>query len=80
MKFADAVETELERARSIHTKRMSSAHEGYAVIAEEVDEFWELVKQLKPSNRELLKEKMLEELVQIAAMAQKTAEDLGLIF
>lgn len=72
--FLAAVQSELARARFKHAK-INSAHEGYAVILEELDEFkaqcW-LKRELR-NHRE-----MLAELVQVAAMAARTAEDLGL--
>lgn len=74
MNFNALVDVELERARSkfgpLHT-----AHEGYAVILEELDEFWDMVR-LGQRYRE--PSAMLTELVQIAAMARRTAEDLEL--
>lgn len=73
--FAEAVRRELESARSkfgpIH-----SLHEGYAVILEEQDELWDEARK-KRADRNA--DAILGELVQIAAMAQRTAEDLGLI-
>ena len=74
MNFAALVAAELHKARTKHPTTYPSAHYFYGVIAEEVDEFWDLVKAQKPSN-----EDMLKELVQIAAMAQRAAEDIGLI-
>ena len=72
--FHSLVTAELDRARGkfgpFHT-----AHEGYAVLLEEVDELWDLVKQ-KQSTRNPAA--MLTELVQIAAMAERMADDLGL--
>jgi hypothetical protein len=70
--FQHAVAVELARARLLFPRPTSSLHEGYAVLLEEVDEFWEIVK-MKASKRDA--EKTYEELVQIAAMAQKCAED-----
>lgn len=70
--FALHVACEIQRARAKH-KPINSAHEGYAVILEELDEFWDEVKK----SRELRdKRRMYDELVQIAAMAQRTAEDV----
>jgi len=63
---------ELIRARKNHGPQ-SSYHEGYAVLLEEVDELWDEVKK-KSSNRN--HEDTLAELVQIAACAQKMAEDV----
>jgi hypothetical protein len=66
------VQCEIERARTKH-RPINSAHEGYAVILEELDEFWDEVKK----KRELRdKRRMYDELVEIAAMAQRTAEDV----
>ncbi len=65
---------ELERARSLHPRVTNSYHEGYAVILEEVDELWDEVRKKKPDAIEVGKE-----LVQIAAMCEKMAFDLGVI-
>jgi hypothetical protein len=72
MKFEELVKKELSSARNQHGP-MGSIHEAYAVILEEIDEFWEQVKK-KTKERDL--KNVLEELVQISAMAQKTAEDV----
>ena len=50
-----------------------SAHEGYAVLLEEVDELWDEVKK-KPRNRE--PQKMRAEAIQIAAMALRMVLDV----
>jgi hypothetical protein len=70
--FLDCVAEELERARDGHAP-INSAHEGYSVILEELDEFWQEVKR-KRSERD--PEAMWSELVQVAAMAARTAEDV----
>lgn len=70
--FVELQEREIESARSKH-RPINSAHEGYSVILEELDEFWEEVRK-KRSLRS--PDKMVAELVQIAAMAQRTAEDV----
>jgi hypothetical protein len=75
VKFNSLVKTELEIARQKHAN-INSAHEGFAVILEELDEFWEQVR-LNRSKRDRCQ--MLSGLVQIAAMAQRTAEDLNFI-
>ncbi len=68
------VAEELQIARNMH-KPMNSAHEAYAVILEELDEFWEEVKK----KRELRDNtNMAKELIQIAAMAIRAASDLKL--
>jgi len=56
---------ELERAVSLNGP-FNSAHEGYAVILEELDELWEQVR-LKKVNR--IPAVMGRECIQIAAMA-----------
>ena len=73
--FATLVRSELAQARSKHANQ-HSAHESYAVILEEVEEFWNEVR-LQTDQRS--KMRMLRELTQIGAMAQRAAEDLGLI-
>jgi hypothetical protein len=73
--FQSLVSSELESSRS-KFEPLHTAHEAYAVILEELDEFWDQVR-LHPLKRS--DERMLKELVQVAAMAQRTAEDLGLL-
>ena len=72
--FHTSVAIELLKARSTY-RPMASAHEGWAVLLEEVDELWDEVKK-KPSARNSTA--MYSELVQIAAMAQRMAEDIVL--
>ncbi len=70
--FADLVAAELDRARRLHGP-CRSLHEGYSVILEELDEFWDEVRK----RRELrIPERCIAELVQVAAMCQKVAEDV----
>lgn len=52
---------------------MNSAHEGYAVLAEEMDELWQHVKT-KQSKRDL--SAMKKEAIQVAAMALRFAMDV----
>ncbi len=59
----DEVVAELERATNLHGP-MSSPHEGYAVLQEEVDELWEEVK-----DRDLDQRRLRAEAIQVAAMA-----------
>ncbi len=70
MTFTDLQADELREARSHHPP-LKSAHEGYAVILEELDEVWEHVK----AKRQDLPA-MRRELVQVAAMAQRMAEEI----
>ena len=85
-KFPDDVRIEIELARALY-RPMASAHEGWAVLREEVEEtlvemklavdrkLWEEIKK-KPSKRDV--ELIYRELVQVAAMAQRMAEDICL--
>lgn len=72
MTFLEEVAAEVVRARLKHGP-MNSLHEAYAVILEELDEFWEEVRaqQFDATNAH-------KELVQIAAMCQRAVEDRGL--
>lgn len=72
MNFDFDVRVELDRARAKHSRPMNSAHEGYAVLLEEVEE----VKQEVFHGGD--RKAMRDELIQVAAMAQRMAEDLGL--
>lgn len=56
---------EVARAEAEHAP-MHSAHEGYSVILEELDELWDEIKK-KSSERDM--ELMGQEAVQVAAMA-----------
>jgi len=51
----------------------NSAHEGYAVLLEEVDELWD---EVKNNQKTCSIEKMRREAVQIAAMALRFIEDV----
>jgi NTP pyrophosphatase (non-canonical NTP hydrolase) len=58
---------ELNRARyELKYPLFRSAHEGYAIILEEMDELWELVK-IKQKDRDY--DKMRKEIIQIGAMS-----------
>lgn len=71
--FQELQSTQLMKARRKHGD-MKCQHEAYAVILEELDEFWAEVKA-QGFNREAA----LKELTQVAAMCQRAAEDLGLV-
>lgn len=68
--FAAMVDAELKRACSKHPA-FPTLHHGYAVLLEEVDEFWDEVKKREPDATELL-----SELVQTATMCLRFHEDL----
>ena len=84
----DEVGEELERAEKIHPTSDPSnptretptktPHGGYAVILEELDEYWEEVKKFNlPKGRDT-RANMRTELIQIAAMALRTIRDCDL--
>ncbi len=73
MTIAKAVllaENELRAATAKHGK-FHSAHEGWAVIREEMDELWEEVKRREPNPEHLEKEA-----IQVAAMALRFLMDI----
>ena len=74
--FLHLVREETDRARVKHATNIHNVAEGYAIILEELDEFWE---EVRAQHGERDRDRMLKELVQIAAMAQRTAEDCGLL-
>lgn len=66
------VRCELETAMERYPA-MASAHEGWAVILEEMDELWDEVKK-SPKNRD--PEAMKAEAIQLAAMAMRFLIDV----
>ena len=68
-----AVLNELNVATQLHGP-FNSAHEGYAVIKEELDELWDEIK-LKRSERNPVN--LREEAVQVAAMAIRFLVDIA---
>ena len=64
------IRDELTRARAQHGP-MRGAHEGYAVILEELDELWDEVRSRNHNKR-----RMRLEAIQVAAMAIKFIEDV----
>lgn len=75
------VDCEVTSAMAKH-EGMKSRHEAYAVLLEEVDEFWDEVKKNpKKMDVDTATEwhlNMRQELIQIAAMAVQAIHDLGL--
>ena len=61
------VSEELDAALRKHAK-LNSAHEGYAVILEELDELWDEIKVRQSKRRP---KKMKREAIQVAAMAMR---------
>ena len=74
MDFLKEIENEYRNAR-IKYKSFNSTHEGIAVIQEEVDELWDLVKKNK--GYKIDNPQMIRECIQIAAMAYAFAKDLS---
>ena len=65
-----AIVSEYRRAAAAHSP-MHSAHEGYAVLQEGVDELWDEVKQRRPDRAA-----MVTEAVQVGAMALRFLVDV----
>jgi glutamyl-tRNA reductase len=70
---ADQVVEELLKATDRHAPQ-ASAHEGYAVILEELDELWEEVKK-RESKRDWYH--LRKEAIQVAAMALRFVVDVA---
>jgi hypothetical protein len=68
----NAVMHESNRARDLYPA-FNSAHEGYAVLLEEVDELWVEIKK-NPKKRDPVA--MREEAIQVAAMALRFVIDI----
>lgn len=66
------IKTELMLTDAKHPP-FHSTHEGYAVLKEEVDELWDEIKMSKTFDANLM---MVNEAVQVAAMAIKFVENL----
>ena len=67
------VESELRRAREKHPRPFNSSHEGYAILAEEVDELWD---EVKAQTSERRYNAIRKEAIQIAAMCLRLVEDV----
>ena len=74
-RFMTDMGLELEKADALHG-RYVSYHEAYAVILEELDEFWEIVRQKTQARNHA---EAYVELVQIAVTCARAARDLKLL-
>src|ERR1700731_869985 len=69
------VAVELERAQSLFAP-INGPHEGYGVIKEEFDEFWDEVKKYNLNKNRDTRPQMRAELIQLAAMCLRTIHDV----
>ena len=70
--FLQAMWLELQKAEAKHAPQ-NSLHESYAVILEEVDEFWDEVKKQSEARDQ---NAIRKELVQIATMCWRCSRDV----
>jgi hypothetical protein len=68
--ISEEAQDELDRATAKFGP-FASAHEGYSVLLEEMDELWD---EVKTKNRSI--PKMREEAIQVAAMAMRFVMDI----
>jgi len=71
--YLDRIEAETKRAVALHGE-FSSLHEAYAVMLEELDEIWEIVRE-KRENRSSVE--LETEFIQLAAMCYKALHSLN---
>jgi hypothetical protein len=76
MTFFDKAEQEYNKARTKYPP-FHSTHEGWAVIKEEIDELWEMVKANKGRTIKDGNPLMIDECIQIAAMAYAFVMELS---
>jgi hypothetical protein len=69
------VAAEVNRAQSLFAP-INGPHEGYGVIKEEFDEFWDEVKKYNLNKNRDTRPQMRTELIQLAAMALRTIHDV----
>lgn len=65
------IKDEIVEAKSKYKNDFNSFHEAYAVILEEVDELWDEIKK-----KELDKEKVRKEAIQVGAMISRLLVEL----
>ena len=69
----DQVRAELLRAKAKHPGKLASPHEGYAILAEEVDELWDDVKADRKAGE------AHKEAIQVAAMAVRFVMEIPIV-
>ena len=74
LKNIDAILIEYRRAIELHPKPMSSPHEGFAILKEEVDELWD---EVKKKRRNASNDPLRIEARQVGAMALRFLIDLN---
>ena len=70
----DNIAAEYIRASNTFPK-FNTAHEGYAVLLEEMDELWEAVKMNQSDSQRVIR--ITDEAMQVAAMAMRILVDCG---
>lgn len=75
---AVVAEIDAELGRANMHQAMHSLHEAHSVILEELDEFWEHVRAARISTTVGSNPEVRAELIQVAAMAVRTIQDLHL--
>lgn len=73
LEIIELVKSEYERA-VMKFGSFKSAHEGYAILLEEVDELWDAIKLIK--KPEDFQDQLAHEAVQVAAMAIRFLRDV----
>ena len=73
-KILEIVGKEVKEAQE-RWKPFNSAHEAYAILLEEVDELWEMVKYYQKNKDVILS--LIREAIQVAAMAIRLTHDVS---
>ena len=71
--IGEELDDQLHKAVTKHAP-MNSAHEGYAVILEELDELWDEVKAWKPDDHRIVE--LRKEALHVAVMAIRFIKDV----
>ena len=81
--YLQGIRDELARARAKFPRKFSSPHEAYAVLREELEEFWDVVKSgvidEQPGEPATIRHcpAAQKELIQVAAMCLRALEDFA---